>query len=507
MRGLLRSLLKRECQKLISRHDEYLRDLDESTKRKARRLGSVVDKEIRRPSYWSLDPRFDPFKTRSRQKLDLYSYTLARKIRDHTYRPECAVTHRVPKEGSEDRELAVFQLPDAAVSLSVYYSLLHKNISRLSGHAYAYRSDRGAHDAVHDVASEWRNRDRVYVAEFDFSRFFDNIDHHYLRTVLNRQNFLYTPEEEHIVRVFLESETATQADYLTGSHTQRVKGIPQGSAISLILANLACWELDRALERVGVGFCRYADDTLLWSDSYDKVVRAYDTIYEYSIKMGVPINPTKSPGISLVHTHERAEICAKRSVDYLGYRISCRHVSIKEARVAKIKEKISYLLYSNLLQPLHADIYNDSRLGELDWDYYTALLQLRRYLYGGLTDEKLARYIRGQIPDLHFRGLMSYYPLVDDDEQLSSMDAWLRHVLRQSLRRRERLWRTHTGCALPGPRADWVEDVTHLGVWEDSGGQTYDLRVPSFLLINRAMRLALRQSGISAVTNPQSSYY
>jgi len=45
---------------------------------------------------------------------------------------------------------------------------------------------------------------------------------------------------------------------MTGS-PRRERGIPQGTSISLFLANVAPWDLDRSLERLGVSFVRYAD--------------------------------------------------------------------------------------------------------------------------------------------------------------------------------------------------------------------------------------------------------
>lgn len=79
----------------------------------------------------------------------------------------------VSKDDGTRRKLNIFPLPDAALSTIVYKSLLHKNLPRLSSYAYGYRDDRTAHDAVHHIFNEWKRCDRVYVAEYDFSKFFD----------------------------------------------------------------------------------------------------------------------------------------------------------------------------------------------------------------------------------------------------------------------------------------------------------------------------------------------
>jgi hypothetical protein len=236
-------------------------------------------------------------------------------------------------------------------------------------------------------------------------------------------------------------------------------------------------------------------------------VQAYDAIKRYSEMMEVPLNLEKSQGVSLIARQARGEIASKESIDFLGYRISLSSIAIKEKRVASTKAKIAHIIYQNLLQPLTHGTYNVARLAGLDWDYVVALSQIRRYLYGGLNDEKLRKYIRGQIPRLNFRGLMSYYPLVNDDAQLTLLDGWLIYVLKQSLKKRQALWDAKSGIKLPGPIPDWIDNLTALKTWKPPGGGTYDLRVPSFSLVNKAMRIAIENSGIGAATHPASAYY
>jgi RNA-directed DNA polymerase len=511
MRALLRNTIAKECNKLVTRHFEYLNELHEYTQRRSRREGKPFKKQIHKPAWWDVAPQFNPFKVRLGKKLDTYAHTLTEKIRRRKYQPKPALIRIVRKHDGSPRKLNVFQIPDAAVSHLVYKSLLHKNLSRLSGHAFAYREDRTPHDAVNEIFSEWRNVDRIYVAEYDFSKFFDAITHDYLRRVIEEHRFIVSIEERAIIEAFLSSEACERNSYPQGA-TKRTRGIPQGTSISLFLANVVCWELDRGLERLGVGFCRYADDTVVWSEDYEKVVRAYYLIDDYSRKIGVPINLLKSQGINLIgRKHGRAEIASKSSIDYLGYRISLSDLSIAKRNVAKLKAKISFIVYQNLIQPLVVSkIFNRARLtASLDLDYVTALKQIRFYLYGGLTEDKLRSYIAGRIPDLHFRGLMSYYPIVTDVDQLSRLDGWLVHVLRQSLRLRQKLWQSHTGQVLPGPVPGWIDIIDELGLITPMSGskRPIDLTFPRFRTINNAMRLAITRKGIMSVANPRSSRY
>src|SRR2546427_1950191 len=190
LRSLLRNTLATECDKHVQRHFEYLKELHDYTQRRSRREGNAFKKQIYRPLWWRLSPRFNPFKVRATKKLNTYAHVLAGKLRRKTYKPEPALVHCIRKADGSLRRLNIFQLPDAAVSLLAYKSLLHKNLPRLSGYAFAYREDRTPHDAVNEIFAEWKNLDRVYVAEYDFSKFFDEISHEYLWRVMNDHNFI-----------------------------------------------------------------------------------------------------------------------------------------------------------------------------------------------------------------------------------------------------------------------------------------------------------------------------
>lgn len=508
MKNQLKDFISNECEKHINRHYNYLFELDRSNRRKEKRLGMPIDKEILRPDYWDINRGFDPFKVKSKKQLNTYAYTLNEKLRTLTYKPRTSITELIPKPSGGDRELNIFQIPDAAISRFVYKSLLAKNVNLFSNYAYAYREDRNAHDAIFRISADWGKYDRIYVAEFDFSKFFDKITHEYLWDIFHTRGFLYTEMEEYILRAFLESTSSKPSSYLPNSGTQRKVGIPQGTSISLFLANLVCWELDHELEGIGVRFARYADDTLIWSNSYDKVVRAYDIISKFSILIGAPINFAKSEGITLISERISEEIKSKLQVRFLGYDISLTQTSVSSKNVAKIKEKISFLIYENLIQPQKNGIFNLSRLDLIDWDYVTTLSQIRSYLYGGLDDTKLRHYKLGIIDSLSFRGLMSYYPLVDDEKQLKILDGWLIHTLKQSLRWREKTWYSNKGISLPGPTQNWIEEIVNNKKWVHPVSHIeFDLRVPSFLQINRAMKLGLNRGGIKNVANPNSPYY
>jgi retron-type reverse transcriptase len=152
MEKLLNEYILEECNKLIKRHYDYLFNLEEYINRRSKRYGKIFKKDILLPKYWQIYKGFDPFKVRNKHLLDLFSYTLADRLRNGTYKPQTAIKHAVPKLGGGHRELNIFPIPDSSVSRLIFKSLLQKNVNRFSSYAYAYREERSAHDAIIRIA-------------------------------------------------------------------------------------------------------------------------------------------------------------------------------------------------------------------------------------------------------------------------------------------------------------------------------------------------------------------
>ena len=98
-----------------------------------------------------------------------------------------------------------------------------------------------------------------------------------------------------------------------------------------------------------MGFARYADDTLIWGDSYDAVCRAVNALEETASEMGVQRNFLKSEGISIVCPEDLpAEFKAKSAVSFVGYKIGPQIISMRESTLKRAKDWMSYLI---LLEP------------------------------------------------------------------------------------------------------------------------------------------------------------
>jgi hypothetical protein len=493
--------LRAECVKLITRFELYARELRDDDGRRSRRTGVMHRGNIHRPSYWQVNSAFDPYRVRASCAPIARAVGLA--LRAHDYSPLNPVAYQVPKPGGDKRTVSVFAVADAVVSRRVYSSLLAKNKARLSAYSYAYRDDLTAHDAIQHISADLTGRGRLFLAEYDFSKYFDTISHEYLWRTLEQRAFLMTDLERQVLEQFLQANLQEQANYQARSHQteRRTHGVPQGTSVSLFLANVAAWELDRALERLGIGFARYADDTLIWSHDYARICDAVETLSGISTEIGSPLNFKKSHGIS-IFTPEGApaEFKSKSSVEFVGYRFSEHGVGMRESVVHRIKQRLAYLVWVNLLEPLKNNQFVSARtVPRVDRDYLVMVMQIRRYMYGDLNEDKLRRLRNGSARRVHYPGVMSYFPLVTDLAQLKALDGWLLHTVYTSLQARGRLLAARGVSPLPDPHGLSRSDLPAAYSSSNRTGRRLDLRLPSFVRIGTAIGRAAQAHGPNAV--------
>ncbi len=493
MERILERFIGEEAKKHIERYHKYHNSLHIECKRIEKRLILHKDKEIKIPNYWNIDKKHNPFYVLKNRKAIAKSIT--KKIKEQGYTPNIPYIFKKQKKDGGTRPISIFQIHDAAISNYYYKRLLSKNKHRFSSFSYAYRDDRNVHFAIQDIALELKKKPRMFIAEFDFSKFFDTIDHTFLLKQLLENGFLISKDEEYIINSFLNIQ-------------EKKMGIPQGTSLSLFLANVTCWQLDRKLENLGLRFARYADDTLIWSNDYNKILKAFDVIEEFSKEAKVKINYSKSEGISLLAAKgiPIELIKNKEYVNFLGYKITSNSIGIKDESILKIKERITSILYQNLLFPLKKHNNMKTEIKEnYDRDYFIALSQIRRYLYGDLTDKQIDRYKMGQIKKLVFKGIMSFYLLVDDRNQLKELDSWLRRTIISTLNLRKRYLKTYEIQVSDFPYNLTYKNIVNMSLIKDPKNGTY--RIPSFLKIRDAIEIGLKNEGIIKIMNPKADLY
>ena len=149
-----------------------------------------------------------------------------------------------------------------------------------------------------------------------------------------------------LIRRYLE------AGLMEGGITSlRTEGTPQGGPLSPLLSNILLDDLDRELERRGLGFCRYADDCNIYVGSKragERVMQAVTAFLERRLKLKV--NASKSAvarpwerkflGYSMTwHKKPKLKI-AQPSRERLAEKI---RKTLREARGGSLKQTIERL--------------------------------------------------------------------------------------------------------------------------------------------------------------------
>lgn len=136
-------------------------------------------------------------------------------------------------------------------------------------------------------------------------------------------------------------------------------------------------------------------------------------------------------------------------------------------------------------------------------------MELRRYLYGNLTESTLKKYLNGTYKILEFKGIMSFYPLINDIDQLKELDRWLLCTIIKALRRRKKelLLLSASWNSNQSPynlSKDQLLEQCKIVIINERKGL---LEIPSFIRIHNAIQIGLKNEGIDRVMNPSSGYY
>lgn len=446
-----------------------------------------------------------------RSRAASIGHSIAASVRANTYSPLAPAGFDVPKANGEMRTVTTFAIADEVVSRRLYRSLMSKNQARLSARSYAYRHDLSVHDAIAHMQAEWSDEHRLFIAQYDFSDYFGSIDHDYVWSTISTLGLALTRTERRLLRAFMNAPLPTMLPAtMPSAAPPRARGVHQGTSISLFVANIAATPLDRELERLGVSFTRYADDFVIWSRDYSAMSRAVDELHRFADRSRCRINHTKSPGVSLLTSPDTtaAEVRSAHGVDFLSHRVALRSVSISDRSMVIAKRTLLEYIYNHLLREPLQGTQDLARLkGDLDRDYIALVSQLRRYLYGSLSEQQLRRLLRGPLPPkISLGGLLGRYPLANDVRQLQELDAWLSTQVWLALRKRANLLRSH----VHGSPKPWGYPQAGLRTFRTRSSRgrrlVVDGRLPSSLRMSELVRRAVRAHGTGVATHMPSLY-
>lgn len=232
--------------------------------------------------------------------------------------------------------------------------------------------------------------DDIWVCGTDIKTFYDSIQQDRLSRVL-RKRIKFWPAlrliEHSLVTPTVPKNTRRHrhADY------RPEKGVPQGLAISNILASIYMEDVDKPMRAMGVAYYRYVDDVLMFGseDAIQKALKTLGTRLKYR-------------GLALHDVASGKTQVAKISTPfgYLGYTFQWPVITVRDATVERflqsIAAKFSDYTHNKARRLEKFKYLTDVRVAEI------FLMELNERLTGAISEKKRYGWIAyfNQITDL-----------------------------------------------------------------------------------------------------------
>lgn len=245
---------------------------------------------------------------------------------------------------------------------------------------------------VRDIAADLQTlpQKKTWICTTDIKTFYDHIQRDRLLRVLAKKISSEPALRlvEHALQTPIVPKNAQRASHRV---YKTDRGVPQGLAISNILAAIYMQVVDEAMAGYGVRYHRYVDDVLMYGPR-ENVYKAFDTLKRRLRLRGLDLHSLRSG---------KSQICrATEAFGYLGYVFNGTHITIRDQTIERflqsIASKFSDYQHNKQRRLERFKYLDDQRMKEI------FLLELNERISGAVKEDRRYGWIAyfNQITDL-----------------------------------------------------------------------------------------------------------